>query len=170
MYGLVDRTRQSLGWRGKIAVRSVPYKTRRTIITRTSPLSVELGGAGDGGSKRQTLPLLRLRRVRRLSRRLAQGADAAERRGQNPGGFQGARRRHAEDARGLHRALRGGRPFRRRHGGLDAGASCVDDLLARHPDLEAQAGRRTARRAMRARPSPTRNGRRGSRITATRTC
>ena len=34
----------------------------------------------------------------------AEGADAAERRGEIPGGFQAARRRHAEQARGLYPA------------------------------------------------------------------
>ena len=71
--------------------------------------------SGDGGRKRQTVPLLRLRRVRRLSRFAAQGADPAQRRSEDPGGLQGARRRHPRDARRLHRAMRGDRTFPRRH-------------------------------------------------------
>ena len=69
---------------------------------------------------------------------LRQRADAAECRGQDPGGFQGARRRHAQDARGVHRAVRGGRPFRRRHDGLDAGAEQRRRSAQAPPELEAR--------------------------------
>ena len=52
----------------------------------------------------------------------AQGADAAGRRRENPGRFQGARRRHFTIARRIYRGLRGSRPFRRANDGSDARA------------------------------------------------
>ena len=92
--------------------------------------------SGDGGRKRQTVPLLCLRRVRRLSRRAAKSADRPQRRGEDPGGLQGARRRHPQDARRLHRAMRGGRAFPRRHDRLSAAG-----LERRGPACEAARSR-----------------------------
>ena len=86
-----------------------PCHIGATAITRA---------AANGG--RKTLSLLRVGRVRRLSRRVAPRADAAECRDQDPGGFPGAGRRHARHARNLCRELRRRRSFLRRHGRVSA--------------------------------------------------
>jgi hypothetical protein len=74
--------------------------------------------AANGG--RQALSFLRIRRVRRLSRRVAPRADATQCRDQDPGGFSKPRRRYARRARRVRGKLRRRHPFYRRYGGLGA--------------------------------------------------
>src|SRR5208283_2649170 len=62
---------------------ALPAARRRATFSK---VALAIPG-GSHGRKRQAVPLLRLRRVRDVSRRAAPQAEPPERRGQNPGGL-----------------------------------------------------------------------------------